>query len=132
MAYLYIVSGMKKRITKYSVMVNSISRKIRSGQFSAGTRLPGQNALARDYNVSSITANRALLELQNLGLVERRERSGTYVKASALALTEVIAIARAPLDDKKLRSMDFWHGISSRAEALEIPSQVVNDTDPIL
>ncbi len=113
-------------------MVNSISRKIRSGKFSAGTRLPGQNALASEYNVSTITANRALIELQKLGLVERRERSGTYVRANTPALAEVIAIARAPLDEKKLRSMDFWHGISARAEALEIPSQIINDTDPIL
>lgn len=57
--------------------------KIAEGEFSPGTLVPGEQDIQRQYNVSRITARRALDELAAAGLVERRRGSGTRVRDAA-------------------------------------------------
>ena len=47
--------------------------------FSAGGKLPGQRTLASRLGASLSTIDRALLELEQEGLVQRRHGSGTFV-----------------------------------------------------
>lgn len=64
-----------------------ISRQLRAdiaaGRYAAGARLPSESQLVKQFGVSRPTVGRALLDLQNEGLIERRAGSGTYVKGGA-------------------------------------------------
>lgn len=59
--------------------------QIVSGSVPSGAVLPTEHELAADYGVSRITARRALDELAQHGLVERRRRTGTRVTFEAPA-----------------------------------------------
>ena len=66
-----------------------ISRQLRAdiaaGRYDAGARLPSEPQLVKQFGVSRPTVGRALLDLQNEGLIERRAGSGTYVRSGAPA-----------------------------------------------
>jgi len=66
-----------------------VSRQLRAdiaaGRYAAGARLPSEPQLVKQFGVSRPTVGRALLDLQNEGLIERRAGSGTYVKGGAPA-----------------------------------------------
>lgn len=66
-----------------------ISRQLRAdiaaGRYAAGARLPSEPQMVKQFGVSRPTVGRALLDLQNEGLIERRAGSGTYVKRGAPA-----------------------------------------------
>ncbi len=64
-----------------------ISRQLRAdiaaGRYAVGERLPSEPQLVKQFGVSRPTVGRAMLDLQNEGLIERRAGSGTYVKGNA-------------------------------------------------
>ena len=64
---------------KYQQLFDAIEQGIRSGRYSPGQKLPSEAALEAEFDISRITVVRALRELQQLGLVQRRAGSGTYV-----------------------------------------------------
>ena len=51
----------------------------------AAERLPSEPPLVKQFGVSRPTVGRALLDLQNEGLIEQRAGSGAYVKGGAPA-----------------------------------------------
>lgn len=53
--------------------------QIHSGQFSDGMLVPGETSLMAQYGVSRATVRRALLTLENEGLIQRRQGKGTRV-----------------------------------------------------
>jgi GntR family transcriptional regulator len=53
--------------------------RIERGEFAVDQPLPTEEQLCRAYRVSRITVRRALSELIQLGLVSRRQGSGTFV-----------------------------------------------------
>jgi len=69
------------RIPKYQQVKGELERGIESGKWKLGERLPSEADLVRLYGASRITVGRAVRDLQQAGLVERRAGSGTYVKA---------------------------------------------------
>jgi DNA-binding LacI/PurR family transcriptional regulator len=70
------------RRPKHRQVYEALQRRIRSGQWKPGDRLPGELELVRTFDASRITVGRAVRDLQAAGLVERRAGSGTYVKAA--------------------------------------------------
>ncbi len=60
-----------------------LQREIAAGLYAAGDRLPPESELAKTLNVAVGTLRKALSELALRGLLERRQGSGTYVKAAA-------------------------------------------------
>lgn len=54
--------------------------EIARGAWPAGTRLPTELQLAEQYQVSVITVQRALRELEDEGLIERYRGRGTFVR----------------------------------------------------
>src|SRR5436190_1385100 len=69
------------RRPKYRQVFDALQRDIVSGRLTAGTRLPSEAALERQFGASRITVGRAVRDLQLAGMVERRPGSGSYVKA---------------------------------------------------
>lgn len=68
---------------KYQQLFDAIEQGIRSGRYSPGQKLPSEAALEAEFSMSRITVVRALRELQQRGLVQRRAGSGTYVTNGA-------------------------------------------------
>lgn len=63
----------------YSKIKDHIINLIETGQLKAGERIPSENTLVKEFGVSRMTANRALKELKEQGLVERVLGVGTFV-----------------------------------------------------
>jgi GntR family transcriptional regulator, arabinose operon transcriptional repressor len=66
---------------KYQQVFATLEEGILSGRYLPGQKLPSEAALLKEFSTSRITVVRALRELQQRGLVQRRAGSGTYVTA---------------------------------------------------
>jgi len=63
----------------YLQVKNHILRNIDSGEWAASSRVPSENEIVRSFGVSRMTANRALRELQDEGVVVRIAGVGSFV-----------------------------------------------------
>jgi GntR family transcriptional regulator, arabinose operon transcriptional repressor len=77
-------SGADVHVPKYRRVLETIKTDILSGRYQAGQKLPSEAALLKRFGISRITASRALRELQQAGLIQRRAGSGTYVGAASV------------------------------------------------
>ncbi|MDM7930381.1 FadR/GntR family transcriptional regulator [Tabrizicola sp.] len=79
------------------VVHDRVRRAIIDGQYPDGARLPGENDLARQFDVSRPVIRAALKRLRGEGLVISRQGSGSYVAApgepKSLAFQPVETIA---------------------------------------
>ena len=71
-------SAFTGRVPKYQQVFEALQREILSGRYQPGQKLPSEAALVKRFGASRITVGRALRELQQAGLIERRAGSGTY------------------------------------------------------
>lgn len=72
-----------KRRPMYVQVSELLLREINAGHWREGERLPVEAELAVELKVAVGTLRKALTLLENDGLVERRQGSGTYVKRPA-------------------------------------------------
>ena len=63
----------------YEQIAKELKNKILSGEYLKDQKLPTENELAQEYNVSRITSKRALEELKKEGLIYRVRGSGSFV-----------------------------------------------------
>lgn len=66
--------------SKTRAIANELHRKIQSGEYPPGSRLPGENQIREQYGVARNTARDALAILAERGLIETRKGAGTYVR----------------------------------------------------
>jgi len=66
---------------KHRLIFDALHEQITAGKFTDGRRLPSEMELAQRYKVSRPTAARALRDLTQMGLLERRAGSGTYLRS---------------------------------------------------
>lgn len=82
--------------TLYHQVADEIDKRIASGVYVPGERLPGVRALARKRGVSVATAVAAYQKLADQGRIEARPRSGFYVRVrQAIQAIEPAARTRA-------------------------------------
>jgi GntR family histidine utilization transcriptional repressor len=62
-------------------IVDEVTANIVSGRWPPGHRVPNETELADGYGCSRMTVNKALSQLARGGLIERRRRSGSFVRA---------------------------------------------------
>lgn len=88
----------------YQRILGDIRDRILSGEWAPGHRIPFEHELAAEYQCSRMTVNKAMSELARTGLIERRRRSGSFVKRprSQAAVLEI-------------------HDIRAEVEALGLP-----------
>jgi GntR family histidine utilization transcriptional repressor len=60
-------------------IVSDLERRIVSGEWPPGHRIPFEVELAQRYGVSRMTMNKAIGRLVDAGLVERRRKAGSFV-----------------------------------------------------
>lgn len=82
----------------YLQVRNLVLGKIESGELSAGSKLPPSAELAKQLGASACTIQAALSSLVKDGVLKRRQRSGTCVTGSKMALSCVCL----------LYGKDFW------------------------
>lgn len=69
----------KNNIPLYFQLEQIIKSKILMGEFVFGDQIPTEKDLCQTYQVSSITARQAILNLVNEGLLIRKQGKGTFV-----------------------------------------------------
>lgn len=67
-----------KPLPKYRRIVDALRSAITLGQYGESGRLPSENEFSSQFEVSRLTVQRALKELEFEGLLERRAGSGTF------------------------------------------------------
>lgn len=65
--------------SSYRAIRDEISRRIASRVWLPGALIPGEEALSVEFGAARATVNRALRELAEAGLIERRRKAGTRV-----------------------------------------------------
>jgi len=70
--------------TSYRAVKAEILKRITEGDWAPGALLPGEVELAESFGVARATVNRAMRELTDAGLLERRRKAGTRVRSSPL------------------------------------------------
>jgi GntR family histidine utilization transcriptional repressor len=64
----------------YLRILSDIRGRILSGEWPPGHRIPFEHELADAYDCSRMTVNKAMSELARTGLIERRRRTGSFVR----------------------------------------------------
>ncbi|MEU2681306.1 GntR family transcriptional regulator [Streptomyces sp. NPDC007107] len=64
---------------KYQRIADDLKAAIETGEYGPGDRLPGESALAAQYDVAPLTARQALKILRTEGLVETKRGAGARV-----------------------------------------------------
>jgi GntR family transcriptional regulator len=80
---------------KHEQVALRLATEIRTGQLSAGARLPGEIELARRFEVSRGTMRSALAQLSDEGLVATRMGKGSFVTFDGRPLDAQLGWARA-------------------------------------
>ena len=70
----------KNNIPLYFQLEQIIKSKILMGEFLPGEQIPTEKDLCEAYQVSTITARQAILNLVNEGLIIRRQGKGSFVR----------------------------------------------------
>ncbi|MDP6259154.1 MAG: GntR family transcriptional regulator, partial [Rhodospirillales bacterium] len=85
-------SHSSKSSSRYVQLSDTLKKEIAGGQYPVGSRLPTEHQLCKKYNISRHTVREALRRLKELGLVSRRQGSGTVVESVEPTATYVQSI----------------------------------------
>ena len=75
----------------YQQVKDHVMRKIADGSLSAGERVPSEQELVQEFGVARMTANRALRELAEQGVIEPDE-AARAVLAQAYPDREIVPV----------------------------------------
>lgn len=64
----------------YAQIVTRIEKQIKENLLKSGDKLPSVRALSLEQGISMSTSYKAYVELENMGMIEARPKSGYYVK----------------------------------------------------
>lgn len=93
-----------KDLTLHQAILGDIEGRIVSGEWPPGHRIPFEVELAAQYQCSRMTVNKVMTQLARAGLIERRKRSGSFVR-QPMAQSAVLEI----------------HDIRKEVEQLKLP-----------
>jgi DNA-binding GntR family transcriptional regulator len=75
-----MTAAMSKR-PRYVEVTSELRRRVETGEYAVGTRLPTETQLTEEFDVSRSTIRQALAAMEEAGLIDRRQGSGTRVLA---------------------------------------------------
>ncbi|MEL7279889.1 MAG: GntR family transcriptional regulator [Pseudomonadota bacterium] len=94
---------------------DEIHKSILAGRYGPGDRLPRDADIAEDLNCARSTVQRAMQDLSDSGLVERRRKGGTRVRAEPVTRATLdIPITRREVEQKGGR---YGHQVIRRSQA---------------
>ena len=90
-----------------------VFKRIRDGEWGPGSLLPGEVELAAEFGCARATVNRAMQELSDDGIIERRRKGGSRVKLSPLRhVTFEIPLVRVEIE---MRGAEYSYNLISDA-----------------
>ena len=105
----------------YEQLEDQLAELIRSGALAPGTQLPSFRQLAGELLVSLITVRRAYSDLEQDGLIERRQGQGTFVAPAAAVRGAALAEARDALIEAVARARQLGlRGVDLAAALAEL------------
>lgn len=72
-------------VPKYTVVMIALIERINKNEFSPDYKLPSENELIKQYNVSRITVRRALDEMEAQKYIFRKQGKGTFVNKNRIS-----------------------------------------------
>ncbi len=88
-------------IIGYRQIKAEVFSRIRAGHYGPGDLLPGEVELAAEFGCARATVNRAMQELSDDGIIDRRRKGGSRVKLSPLRqVTFEIPIIRTDIENR--------------------------------
>jgi DNA-binding GntR family transcriptional regulator len=106
--------------TRYGEVAARLVDGIRTGVHPVGSLLPSEKRLAELYGVSRATVRSALLHVEDLGLVDRRQGSGTRVTAAEV---------RPEYVHRMIASGDLMEFAGPSSRRIHLMEDVVADED---
>lgn len=123
------VTSSGRFVPKYQAVADDLLVRIREAEFRPGDRLPTEQQLMASYGVSITTARNAVAALAQLGMVETRQGTGTFV--TRRTLLRINATHTEDLDRRRgITAQDSWstdvlaagRTPSQRFECLNVPA----------
>ncbi len=74
-----VLNKVLARTLPYAAVKASLKLRIAQGGWQPGTRLPSERELVQEFGCARMTVHRALRELEEEGLIERRQGLGSFV-----------------------------------------------------
>ena len=71
---------MQMKYKRSDIVAKKMLEAIKEGRFELGSRLPSENVLAEEFNVSRSTLREAFKKLEQLGAIKTKHGSGSYVR----------------------------------------------------
>ncbi|EEJ71161.1 GntR family transcriptional regulator [Lactobacillus ultunensis] len=99
---------------KYVEVAEEIEEKIKKGQYKRQTALPDQETLAKEYNVSRLTIQKALDGLDRKGIVYKQSGMGTFV------------LGDIPFKDKRDAAVNAFIGLGNQLGKNNVSSKVLH------
>jgi len=96
----------------WTQLVAEFSRRIVTGEWATGEKMPGVRELAADLGVNPNTAQRALAELERLDLCRSERATGRFVTSDQSRIDEVRAdLATGAADEfvRRVRGLGMAH-----------------------
>jgi GntR family histidine utilization transcriptional repressor len=100
----------------YRRIRRDIEQRILTGEWPPGHRIPAEHELMRQYDCARMTVHRALTELAETALIERRKRAGSFVRRPKM-LSAVLEIADIRAEIASLGRKYDYHLLSRRQRA---------------
>lgn len=107
-------------------ILGDLERRILSGDWPPGHRLPFEIDLAKTYNVSRMTMNKVLTHLANAGLIERRRKFGSFV-AQPQVQSAVLEIHDIETEVRSLKCDYSFETIAARMRSASEPERGLFD-----
>ena len=100
-------------------LIDEFTRRIVTGQWPAGSRIPGVRDLAGELRVNPNTVQRALAELERQGLARSERTSGRYVTDDTVAIDDArLDLATAAADDFTIRARGLGMSLTAARDLL--------------
>jgi len=132
----------------YHQLKELLTEKIDSGEWEPGYRLPSEQELATELEVSRITVREAMQRLETSGLVERRRGVGTFVARPKVA-HNLLSMFKSGSDISRgggLPSVRLHHvrvvdpspsvsshlGLAAGDKAYEMYRSILGDDEPLI
>jgi GntR family transcriptional regulator len=95
------------RVPLYSQIIEIILEAIHEGRLRPEDRLPTQDELTRHFGVSLAPVKQALSELEERGIITRRQGLGTFVRDTTPLREERILYTRIPWFTREMKERDI-------------------------
>ncbi|MFH1613474.1 MAG: GntR family transcriptional regulator [Planctomycetota bacterium] len=121
-----MLDAKSQKAPKYRIIESDLLSMIKNGIVSVGQQIPTEISISEKYNVSRLTARRALSNLENKGYLKRTPGRGSFVKNwRQNHLSNIIPpslrrnIAMLTVDDEATNDEDNWDVKVLRAASYE-------------